>query len=463
MKFKSLIGDRAFYKNALSISIPIMIQNGITNLVNLLDNVMVGSLGTESMSGVSIVNQFVFIFNLLIFGAVSAGGIFASQYHGLGDSNGVRNTFRFKFLINLTFSIIATVLFLVFDEWLISTFLHSGNDGSELDLALTLSEGQAYLRVFVIGLIPYAITQVYASTLRETEETKLPMYAAIVALAGNFLLNILFIYVLKMGVRGAAVATVISRFAELLFVAVATHRKSDKYRFIRGVYRSFKIPTSLIRGIAVRGLPLILNELLWSLSITLRNQAYSTRGLDAVAAINISSVIINLINVIYMAFGSSIAIIVGERLGSGSVEEAKSTAKKLLAFSMVAALCAGLIMAVAAPIFPMIYETTDAVRELASYMIFVTAAAIPFFAFSYCTYFVIRTGGRVFLTFILDSGVMWTAVVPLALILANFTDISIWWLYLICQTAEIVKLVPGIMMLRSGTWARRLVSEEAAA
>lgn len=142
MKIKSLIGDRAFYKNALAISVPIMIQNGITNLVNLLDNVMVGSLGTESMSGVSIVNQFVFIFNLLIFGAVSAGGIFAAQYHGLGDVEGVRNTFRFKFASVFIFSILGIGVFLGFDEWLISTFLHSGSEGGTLDLALTLSEGK---------------------------------------------------------------------------------------------------------------------------------------------------------------------------------------------------------------------------------------------------------------------------------------------------------------------------------
>ena len=98
---KKLIGDKRFYSRILAISIPIMVQNGITNLVNLLDNVMVGSLGTESMSGVSIVNQFVFIFNLIVFGAVSAGGIFTAQYYGLGDTKGVRSTFRFKFLINL--------------------------------------------------------------------------------------------------------------------------------------------------------------------------------------------------------------------------------------------------------------------------------------------------------------------------------------------------------------------------
>lgn len=459
MKIKSLIGDRAFYKNALAISVPIMIQNGITNLVNLLDNVMVGSLGTESMSGVSIVNQFVFIFNLLIFGAVSAGGIFAAQYHGLGDVEGVRNTFRFKFTSVFIFSILGIGVFLGFDEWLISTFLHSGSEGGTLDLALTLSEGKKYLKVFVIGLIPYGITQVYASTLRETEETKLPMYAAIIALFGNLFLNVLFIYVLKMGVRGAAVATVISRFAELSFIVTATHAKSQKYAFIKGAYRSFRIPASLIRGISVRGFPLILNELLWSMSITLRNQSYSTRGLDAVAAINISSVVINLINIIYTSFGSSIAIIVGEKLGAGKIKEAKETAGKLLAFSMLAALIAGLIMVAVAPLFPLIYDTTAAVRELATYMILITAAAIPFFAFSYCTYFVIRTGGKVFLTFILDSGIMWTAVIPLALILSNFTDISIHWLYLICQMAEVVKLIPGIIMLKSGTWAHVLVGD----
>ena len=126
---------------------------------------------------------------------------------------------------------------------------------------------------------------------------------------------------------------------------------------------------------------------------------------------------------------------------------------------MLAALTAGFIMVAVAPVFPLIYDTTEAVRDLATYMILITAAAIPFFAFSYCTYFVIRTGGKVFLTFILDSFVMWTVVVPVALILAHMTDISIWWLFFICQMIEVVKLIPGIIMLKTGTWARVLVGD----
>ena len=457
MRLNGLIGDKPFYKRVLAISVPIMVQNGLTNLVNLLDNVMVGSLGTESMSGVSIVNQFIFIFNLLVFGAVSAGGIFTAQYHGLGDTLGIRNTFRFKILMNVFISAVAIAGFICFDDELISTFLHSSGSSEELDLALTLGEGKTYLRIFLIGLVPYAITQVYASTLRETEETKLPMYASMLALAANFVLNAVFIFCLDMGVRGAAVATVISRFAELLFIVLKTHHNQNKYAFIVGAYRSFKMPRILVRGIIVRGLPLIANEFLWSISMTLRNQAYSTRGLDAVAAVNISGVIINLINVVYMSLGASIAIIVGERLGSGNIEDAKLTAKRMLAFSVFAAVCSGVIMALVAPYFPKIYDTTESSRSLAAYMTFVSAAIIPFVSFSYSAYFTIRTGGRVFLTFMLDSGIMWSIIVPLALILSNFTDISIWWLYLICQGAEIIKLIPGIIILKSGKWARQIV------
>ncbi len=457
---KKLIGDKRFYSRILAISIPIMVQNGITNLVNLLDNVMVGSLGTESMSGVSIVNQFVFIFNLIVFGAVSAGGIFTAQYYGLGDTKGVRSTFRFKFLINLVLAVLAIAALLLFDDELIMSFIHQGAEGESLNSALTLSEGKRYLRIFVIGMIPYAVTQVYASTLRETEETKLPMYASIIALAGNFLLNILFIFGLDMGVRGAAIATVISRFLELFFIVFVTHKNKNKYEFIIGAYRSFKIPANLVRGIIIRGLPLMANEFLWSVSMTLRNQCYSTRGLDAVAAINIATVIINLINVVYMALGSSIAIVVGEKLGAGDIEDAKDTATKMLTFSIFAAVCSGVIMAAVAPVFPLIYDTTSSVRALSTYMTLISAAFIPFVSFAFSAYFVIRTGGRVFLTFMMDCGIMWTVVVPLSLSLAYLTDISINWLYFICQGIEIIKLIPGLIILKRGTWARQLVSSE---
>ena len=128
------IGDRAFYSGVLAIAVPMMIQNGITNFVSLLNNIMVGKLGTEAMSGVSIVNQFVFIFNLMVFGAISAAGIFTAQYYGLGDNNGIRNTMRFKLMINLTFGIILTAAMGIFSEQLIDLFLFESESSGDLAL-----------------------------------------------------------------------------------------------------------------------------------------------------------------------------------------------------------------------------------------------------------------------------------------------------------------------------------------
>ena len=114
------VGDKNFYRTVLAVSIPIIIQSGITNFVNLLDNIMVGQVSTAAMSGVSIVNQFIFVFNLLVFGAVSAAGIFTAQFHGLGDVEGVRHTFRFKILINLLAGILGVAVFAAFDDQLIN-------------------------------------------------------------------------------------------------------------------------------------------------------------------------------------------------------------------------------------------------------------------------------------------------------------------------------------------------------
>ena len=173
---KSYIGDKAFYKGALAIAIPMIIQNAVTNLVNLLDNLMVGSLGTEQMSGVAIVNQFIFVFNLAVFGAISGAGIFTAQFNGRGDVNGVRNTLRIKLIICVVIGLLGVGILTNFGDPLINAYLHEGTDG---DLALTLLSGQNYLKFIVIGLIPFALSQVYASTLRETGETVVPMIASI--------------------------------------------------------------------------------------------------------------------------------------------------------------------------------------------------------------------------------------------------------------------------------------------
>ena len=161
---RKYIGDRAFYRHVIAVALPIIIQNGIANFVSLLDNIMVGQIGTVQMNGVSIVNQLIFVFNLCIFGATSGAGIFTAQFHGCGDHNGVRSTFRFKILIGLLLSALGVGIFLCFGQPLISLYLQG--EGTAEDIAATLDHGRAYLLIMLWGLPAFAISNAYAGTLR---------------------------------------------------------------------------------------------------------------------------------------------------------------------------------------------------------------------------------------------------------------------------------------------------------
>ena len=458
---KRYIGDKAFYKMLISITLPIMIQNGITNFVSLLDNIMVGRLGTEAMSGVSIVNQFIFIFNLIVFGATSGAGIFTAQYYGKGDTEGIRNTFRLKLIINAIASIACIAVFLSFDDLLINLFLTS--EDSQGDIALTLEYSKQYLRIMVLGLIPYAITYSYSSTMRETGDTLTPMISSLAAVLTNCVLNLILIFGLlgmpALGVRGAAIATVFSRFVELFVVVIKTHRSTAKFPYIVGAYRSFRIPLELVRKIAAKGLPLMANEFFWSLAITFRNQCYSTRGLEAVAAQNMTLTLYNLVTVVYMALSVSLSIIVGARLGAGEIEVAKDYNRKILTFSVLISLGLAVILCIAAPFYPKIYNTTETVRDLCTYMLAVSAFLMPFNAFAHASYFTLRTGGKIMVTILMDSLFMWVVVAPCSFILANFTALPIQVIYPICQAVEFLKIIIAVILLKRGDWAVKLVEE----
>ena len=481
MSIKKFIGDRAFYRMVLAVSVPIMIQQGVTNFVNLLDNVMVGSIGDEAMSGVSIVNQFVFIFNLMVFGAISAAGIFTAQYHGLGDTEGVRNTFRLKLIINVLASLAGIAIFAALDDQLISLFLHMGETGAGYDaantalsfaewevqeqfrLAETLAAGKTYLWASLWGMVPYAVAQVYASTMRETGETQKPMIASVSAVVTNLVLNYILIYgklgFPAIGVTGAAVATVISRFVELGILVVWGHTHPQKYSFLVGALRSLRVPHSLVRRVAVKGMPLMANEVLWAIAVVLRNQCYSTRGLDVVAAQSICSTIFNVFSVVYMALGSSIAIVVGGLLGAGKLEEAKDTDRKMMAFSVVCALGMGVLLVGVSWLFPLAYDASDGERRLATYMIIVSALSMPFAAFANSSYFTLRSGGRVGITFVFDSVYMWVIVMPVCYLLSRYTGMNIYYMFPICQGTEIFKAALGLALLLRGSWVKQLVGD----
>ena len=456
----SLIGDKAFYKTVFAVAVPIFVQNVITNFVSLLDNIMVGRVGTEQMSGVSISNLLLFVFNLAVFGATSGVGIFTAQYYGSKNTKGLKDSIRFSMYWGLTLLAVSLAIFGFFGKSLINMYLH--DNGAEGDIVATLGYGSGYLKLMLIGLPAFVISQVYSGTVRSTQKTLPPMVAGLCAVAVNLFLNYVLIYgkfgAPKLGVNGAAIATVISRYVELIILVVWCHVSKD-LPYFKGVWRSLKVPAVECKAFLKKGFPVFINEVLWSLGISLIVQCYSVRGLATVAALNIQTTMNNMFAAGYITMGAVTGIIIGNILGAGDIEGAKDTSKKLMAFSTAfCALLSGVYVAMAF-VFPSIYNTTEQVRHIASRLMLVAACFVPVEAITNAAYFTIRAGGKTFITFLFDSFFSWVIPVPVAFMLSRLTKLDVIYMYLIIQCLELIKVTIGFIILHSGVWCKKFVDD----
>lgn len=448
------------YKRALALAVPMMIQNGITNAVSLIDNLMVGSLGTESMTAVSIAGQLLFVFSLAVFGGLSGPGIYTAQYYGQNNEEGVRNIFRIKWWIAIFIVTVGILTFSLFGNELL--LLYFRGEATQMDPELTMSLAHEYLMIMLIGLVPFAITQIYAGSLRETGESIKPMIAGIGSVVTDILFNYLLIYgklgFPELGVRGAAWASVIARFVEMLVIVIWSHASKSKHTFLIGVYKTMLVPVRLAKKVILKGLPIFFNEFLWAGGIAFQTQCFSTRGLEIIAGINISNNLCNLLNVVFIALGNAVGIIIGQMLGASEYEEAQKDSLKLMRFCGV--LCLGLtvILIALSKFFPMLYETTDEVRTIGMIFIIINAAFFPVQGYLNALYFTLRSGGKTFLTFLFDSVYTWAVAVSLTFLLCSYTSMSIYVVFIIVQAADIIKVGIGYVLIRKGIWVRNLVS-----
>ena len=443
----------------LTIAIPIIIQNLLTNLVSMADNIMVGQLGTNQMSGVAIINQLFFVFNLLVFGGMSGAGLFSAQYFGQKNHNGVRDVFRMKILIGIAIIAISLSVMIFLHEPLINMFLHEGSSSGNIQE--TFNYAKNYLYIMVIGIAPFVISNCYNTTLKESGQTVVPMKAGVLAVVFDIVLNYIFIFgklgFPAMGVVGAAIATVISRFVECGYLVIYTHIHSNDYPFIKHCYRTLKVPGSLVKKIIVTGTPLMLNEFLWAGGLTLQTQALSTKGLATVGGLNICNTIGNISNCIFVTMGTTIAIVVGQLLGAGKLKEAKVTATRMAAFSLLISFGMIIILGLLGPVFPHFYNTTDEIRELATKFIWAVAAATPFISLSNSEYFILRSGGKTIITFLFDSCFVCLVNVPVAICLTKFTAIHIVGIFFLVNMLEGIKALIGFIMVKKDIWLNTIV------
>lgn len=453
------IGNKDFYKKYLYLALPMILQNAITNLVSFLDNIMVGQLGTEQMSGVAIVNQLIFVYNLAIFGAASAASIFGAQYFGKGNHKGHMYSFRFKLYSTLLVTGLAILLFITNGSSLISLYLTdtAGNGATEI----TLQYGLEYLAIMMVGLIPFAVNQAYSTNIKETGQTLVPMIASFAAVGANAVLDYLLIFGIgpfpEMGVQGAALATVIARYLEAFIVVIWAHMHRQQNKYLAGAYTGFGIPKEELKAIIIKGFPLMMNEILWATGMTAVTQCYSVRGLEVVAGLNIATTITNLFNIVYIQLGACISIVVGQYLGAGKLKEAKDADNKMIVFSVFCCMLMAAVMLLVGGLFPEIYNTSAEIKALATKFIAVAAIIMPFCAFSHASYFTLRSGGKTMVTFLFDSVFTWVIVVPCAFVLAHYTGLGIVTIYFLVQGTEMIKVVIGYFMVKSNVWLVQMV------
>jgi putative MATE family efflux protein len=456
---EALMGDPAFYRRVAMVVVPMIVQNTLSNIVGLLDNIMVGQVGTLSMSSVAIVNQILFIFYLCIWGSLAGAGIFSTQFFGKGDMEGVRYAIRFKLLTAIVILIVASTILFNFGDNLISLYISA--DTPDADRVTTLGYATQYLRIMLVGLIPFSLTQVYSSAMRESGKTTLPMIASMVAMGVNFVFNALLIFGLfgfpKMGVLGAAVATVISRFTELSIVLFGAHKKNGKYSFFKGLYKDFVIPGNLILPILSKTLPLLANEFLWSLGQAMLLQAYSVRGIAVIAAMNISGTISQIFSEVFLSLGNSTGIIVGQELGADRLINARRTAWRMAALSVFSTFIMGSLLALCAPLIPRVYNTEPEIRQLATGFIMLVALFMPINSYANVSYFTMRSGGKTTVTFLFDSCFAWLVPVPAAYLLSRYTSLPAINVFAIVSSLELLKCIIGFCLVKSGVWVRNIV------
>ena len=452
---KKLIGTKQFYMTVLAIIIPIMIQQGIQTFVSLVDNVMVDMLGNYAYRGVGVVNQLIFILQICLVGGLAGPGIYISQFFGAKQDDNLRDSFKVKIFFMLFIVFLSLIILTLFGDKIIINFL---TDKNKVFDELSFIEAKRYLKIILFCIPLNGISVLLSSTFREIGEVKVPMFAGIIAI----FVNIFFNYTLmfghfgfpELGVQGAALGTIIARLVEISILLFISFK--NKLVFVDGLFHKIKVNIELFKNISKKTLPMISNELLWSVGTTMFVFLYGKRGTDIMQAYNISNTTANIFYTVFGAMAIGIQILVGQKLGENKIEEAKENAYKLQFLGIIISLLFGVILFVIAPYIMYIYNSSPYIEGLAIDFMRVVAFLIFIYSFNASCYFTLRAGGKTLVTFFFDSVYMWVVAVPLAFIMIYFTELNILTVFIIIQLPDLIKSLIGFFLVKSGFWANNL-------
>lgn len=441
--------DKKFLKTLAVIAVPITLQNLLQTLVNLVDNVMIGQLGAVQIGAVGLGNQIFFVLNLILFGISSGGGVFIAQFWGKKDIKGIHQTLGIMLTGAIIVGIIFALLSVVFPRWLLSLYTN--------DLQV-IESGIGYLRISSIGFLIFAVSFPFEMVLRSSEEVKIPLHATILSLVTNIVFNYVFIFLLGWGVKGAAFATVIARLVECLYLyGVAYKRKLPQTAKI-SAYLSFH--RSFVARFLKIAFPVVINETLWGLGVTIENGIYAHVGTDALAAFNITSTVQMLVWVLFIGIGNATSVILGNVIGSGDIKKAHEYAFKLVLTMVLLSIATGWLLVPISTLLPLLYNVDAYILNQARLMLMVIVFAYPFKAFNMSMIVgVFRSGGDTVYAGIADIAGLWGCGLVCGTIAAFVLHLEPWLIFAAFSMEESLKFIMGFIRLKSGKWLHNVVDD----
>ena len=443
--------DRVFIKTLMVLAIPIILQSLVTASLNLLDNLMIGSLGENEIAAVGISNQFYMLYYYTVMGITLGAGIFMSQFWGKKDTSSIH-----KFLgISLVVGMISTIFFAVVAFFFPENIMKIFTDDN-----IVIVEGVAYLKMVALSYIFTTISLAYAAALRSVGQTKIPMYGSLVGLIFNGILNYIFIFgkfgAPVMGVAGAALGTTISRFMELLFIIFIIYK--NKNVVAGNISELLNFDLHLVKRYFITAIPVIFNDVMWIAGITAYFVAYSKLGTNATATMQIANTINNVFNIFGIGIASASAILIGNKIGAGKEEDAKEDATKISLFSTLLGVIIGVLFFLLAPFIAMLFKITPETYRNVILVLRVMAVVLPLRFFGITQIIgVLRGGGDVMYAIITELVAVWLIGVPLSFVGAIYFKSSITIVYILVCLEEVFKVVATYPRLRSGKWIKNLV------
>ncbi len=441
--------DKVFFKSALVIAMPIVIQQLVTSLAQLVDNIMVGTINGQAIAGVGAVNSIFFVIMTSTFGISEGASIFIAQQYGAGKKDKMGNSLAISFSIIFLMAGIALTLINIFDENLLRMFIH-GNDADSL---AAMQYGMDYLNVLVWGYWLLMVNAVIGSAFRAIGQTKVPMGAGIVAVITNTALNFLLIPIF--GVKGAAVATIISRVAEFAILFAILKFKQTAFEFNLASFTTIKKEQFVM--MIKKMIPLTTNEFLWGFGTSTLMALYGARSITDLASIQITYTIANILFVAMAGFGVAVAVLIGQKLGQEQFDLAIENSKKLLALGLLTGLTFFGIAQLLAFFIPALYGNVDSVIQIqASNLLRIIGFVYPIYVITVTFFFTLRAGGDTLGVLIMDGGTMWGMSIPVGFFLVYFTSVPIYGIFIGVQAFEVVKMIIGYYRYSRYNWVQNI-------